>query len=197
MPNDDTRNHEIEADTQPAPVQQQRRRIDGLVANLRHIPARWRVLVPTLALIAALGFAGSYYYLEYRPDRQTDNTVAREVVQAASEGAVAILSYAPDTLSQDFDNAKSRLTGDFLDYYGRFTEQIVAPTAQRGLVTTTAKVIRAATSELHPGSAVVLAFINQKTAGKDHPKPIETGASVLITLVKVNGTWLISKFDPV
>jgi Mce-associated membrane protein len=147
-------------------------------------------------IIAAAGFAASVYFVDYRPDRQTDDAEAHEVIGAASEGAVALLSYSPDSLSRDFANAKSHVTDDFQDYYQRFTEQIVAPTAQRGL-TTTARVVRAAVTELHPNSAVVLAFIDQKTASKDKPEPVKTGSSVRITLTKVEGSWLIAKFDAV
>jgi Mce-associated membrane protein len=69
--------------------------------------------------------------------------------------------------------------------------------AQKGELTTTAKVIRAAVSELHPGSAVVLVFVDQTTASKQKPEPVKTASSVLVTLTKINGSWLIAKFDPV
>ena len=52
---------------------------------------------------------------QYRPDTQTDDAVAQSAVNAARDGTVALLSYKPDTLDQDFDAAKSHLTGDFLD----------------------------------------------------------------------------------
>jgi Mce-associated membrane protein len=58
-------------------------------------------------------------------------------------------------------------------------------------------VVRAAVSELHPNSAVVLVFLNETTASKDKPQPLITPSSVRITLTKVNGSWLISKLDPV
>ncbi len=108
---------------------------------------------------------------------------------------MALLSYSPDSLSRDLANAKSRITDDLEDYYKQFTEQIMAPAAQRGL-TTKVRVVKAAVSELHPNSAVVLVFIDQKTASKDKPEPVKTGSSVRVTLTKVKGSWLIAKFDP-
>jgi Mce-associated membrane protein len=64
-------------------------------------------------------------------------------------------------------------------------------------VKTNAVVVRAAVSELHPNSAVVLVFVNQSTVSKDRPEPSLTSSSVLVTLTKANGKWLISSFNPV
>jgi Mce-associated membrane protein len=84
-----------------------------------------------------------------------------------------------------------------LSYYNQFTEQIVAPAAKQKGVKTTAAVIQSAVSELHPDRAVVLLFVNQSTTSTDKPDPAQRSSSVLVTLAKINGAWLISKFDPV
>jgi Mce-associated membrane protein len=170
------------------------RRIGFQRNKFRQHTARWHSIVLTLLVVAATGLAVQLFVVDYHPDEQTDKASAREVIRAASDGTVALLSYSPDTLSRDFANAKKHLTDDFQDYYKRFTEQIVAPTAQRGLTTET-RVIRAAVSELHPTSAVVLVFINQQTASPDKPQPATTGSSVRVSLRKVNGSWLIANFD--
>ena len=149
-----------------------------------------------LALLAAGGLAAWLYYFQYRPDEQTDAAVAQSAVDAARDGTVALLSYKPDTLNQDFAAAKSHLTGDFLNYYDQFTKQIVTPAAREKAVTTTAQVVGAAASELHPNSAVVLIFVNQATTSKERPDPAMASSSVLVSLTKVHGTWLITKFDP-
>ena len=111
--------------------------------------------------------------------------------------ALPILSYTPDTLDHDFSSAKSHLTGDFLSYYDQFTQQIVAPAAKQKSVKTTAVVLRAALSEFHPNSAVVVLFVNQTTQSKDRPEPTMTSSSVLATMTKANGKWLISSFNPI
>ena len=108
-----------------------------------------------------------------------------------------VLSYSYTALDRDFAKAKSHLTGDFLAYYSKFTEQLVAPTAQQGQLTATAKVIRAAVSDLHPDSAVVLVFVDQTTASVQKKDPEKTQSAVVVTLRKVNDSWLIAKFDPV
>jgi Mce-associated membrane protein len=160
--------------------------------------ARRRPILLAILLVGAIscgGFGAGYFYFVYRPDVQTDNAVAHEVVKAASDGAVALLSYSPTTLDRDFANARSRLTENYLAYYQRFTDQIVGPSAQHGQVTTTATVVKAAVSELHPSSAVVLVFVRQKAASKDRPQPVVTSSSLRVGLVKVRDSWLIEKFD--
>jgi Mce-associated membrane protein len=166
-------------------------------------PARRRLaaipLVPValvLGLLAAGGLAGWLYFAQFRPDKQTDNAVAQSVVNAARDGTVALLSYKPDTLNQDFAAAKSHLTGDFLNYYDQFTKEVVTPAAQTKGVTTTAQVTGAAVSELNPDKAVVLVFIDQATTSKERPDPAMAASSAKVSLAKVHGDWLITKFDP-
>ncbi|GAA4294042.1 hypothetical protein GCM10023161_42940 [Mycobacterium paraffinicum] len=57
--------------------------------------------------------------------------------------------------------------------------------------------IGAAVSELRPESAVVLVLVDQSTTRKDNPDPAMASSSVLVSLARVNGQWLITKFDPV
>jgi Mce-associated membrane protein len=156
----------------------------------------WRSILVAVLVIAALAVAAGVYFLQYRPDRQLDDAAARRAIQAASDGAAAALSYSTNSMDRDFANAKSHLTGEFLKYYDTFTKQIVTPAVQQKHITQTAAVIRAAVSELHPDSAVVLVFLNETTASVDKPQPLITPTSVRITLTKVSGTWLISKLDP-
>jgi Mce-associated membrane protein len=163
--------------------------------------ARRKVKVVPLILIVLLlisgGVATWLYFKQYRPDKQTDASVASAVVNSASEGTVALLSYSPDSLDKDFAAAKSHLSGDFLSYYNQFTEQIVAPAAKQKSLKTNARVLGAAVQELRPNSAVVLVLVDQSTTSKDNPDPSMASSSVLVSLTRVNGNWLITKFDPV
>ena len=158
---------------------------------------QWRSILFAASVVAAMGLAVGLFFFQYRPDRQIDDAAARQALQAASDGAVASLSYSSDSMDRDFANAKSHLTGEFLAYYDKFTKQIVTPTVQQKHITQTAAVVRAAVSELRPDSAVVLVFLNETTTSKDKAQPLTTPSSVRITLTKVNGSWLISKLDPV
>src|SRR5271168_5326395 len=134
-----------------------------------HLLAHWGSILLTAMVIAAVSLAVCLFFLQYRPDRQIDDAAARRAIQAASDGAVATLSYSTENMDRDFANAKSHLTGEFLAYYDTFTKQIVTPAVQQKHITQTAAVVRAAVSELHPNSAVVLVFLNETTASKDKP----------------------------
>lgn len=165
-------------------------------SRIRRYSARWRSIVATTLVIAAVGVAAGVYFTLYRPDKQVGDAASHRAIQEASDGAVAALSYSYDHLNRDFNNAKSHLTGDFLAYFSKFADDVIAPTAQKGQLTATAKVVRAAVSELHPDSAVVLVFVNQTTASAHKKDPETTRSSVLVTLTKVDGSWRIAKFDP-
>lgn len=157
-------------------------------------------LVPILlgvALVASAALASTVYFLLYKPDQQTDTKAAERVVEAASDGTVALLSYAPDTLDQDFTKAKSHLTGDFLSYYTDFTTKVVKPAAEQKKVKTNAKVVQGAAMEVKPESAVVLLFINQTTTSQEIPDGSYSVSSVKVGMSKIDGNWLISSFDPV
>jgi Mce-associated membrane protein len=159
-----------------------------------------RLLVPALLgvlLVASAAFASFIYFTQYRPDQQTNEQVAADVVKAASDGTVALLSYTPESLDKDFANAKSQLTGEFLNYYTKFTTDIVTPAAKQKNVKTSAQIARAAVSDLQPDSAEVLVFINQNTTSKENPDGAFTASSVKVGLTKLDGKWLISSFDPV
>jgi Mce-associated membrane protein len=158
--------------------------------------ARWRVILIVGLTAVAVGLAAGVYYFQYRTDRQIDTTAAATAKKAAEDGTIAVLSYSPQTLSDDITKAKSYLTGDFLKYYTHFTDQIFAAAAQQQQVTTTASVERAAVSDLHPDSAVVLLFVDKESSSRDKPAPETKPATVRATMKKVNGSWLIAQFEP-
>lgn len=158
---------------------------------------RWVNLLLVVGVLVSAGAAGGVYWGLYRPDQLTDAAARAQVTEAAKQATVALLSYAPDTIDEDLANGKSHLTGEFLKYYSEFTEKYVAPASRQRGVKTQATVVRAAVSDMRPGRAVVLAFINQVTSSKDRPEPTQASSSVLVTMVKDGGQWLISEFNPV
>jgi Mce-associated membrane protein len=192
--------HELSGDTTKAPASEpEPTRPDATLlikTYTRRFLARWPLILLTALVIAAIGLAAGLFFGQYRFDRQIDDAARQQAIKAASDGAVALLSYSPDNLNHDFEKAKSHLTGDFLAYYDKFSEQLVAPAAQHMQITQTAKVVRAAVSELHPDSAVILVFLDQTTLSKEKPKPLVTPSGVRVTLNKVKGSWLIAKFEP-
>lgn len=157
-----------------------------------------------LVAVAAIGLvlasvvaAASVYWWLYRPDRLTDAAARQQVVAAAKEGTEALLSYSPENLDADLANAKSHLTGEFLSYYSDFTEKVVAPASRQKGVKTEANVARAAVSQIKPGKADVLVFVNQVSTSKERPTPALSTSSVMVTLEQSGDRWLISGFNPV
>jgi Mce-associated membrane protein len=168
-----------------------------VVTERRGLPRLVLPIVLVVVLVASAAVTAWFYFARYTVDQKVDQHVAASVLQSASDGAVALLSYSPDTLDKDFTNAKARLTGDFLNYYTQFTQQIVTPAAKQKQVKTSAAVVRSAISKLDSSSAEVLLFINQSTVSKENPDGSFTASSVKVEMTKVGNDWLISSFDPV
>ena len=137
------------------------------------------------------------YLTQYQVMRQTGAAVEQAAVAAASSGTVALLSYAPDTIDADLATAKSQMTGEFLTYYSKFTADVVAPAVRDRGVRASARAVDAALMEIQPTEAKVLVFLNQETVSRDRPEPAYTASSVIVSLAKVDGEWLISAFNPV
>ncbi|WP_020104733.1 hypothetical protein [Nocardia sp. 348MFTsu5.1] len=168
-------------------------------SDIRRPTRRARLGTVALALLVAASLitAAATYFFLYAPDKHTDSGAKESAIAAANSGTVALLSYSPDTLTEDLAAAKTNLTGEFLTYYTEFTEKVVAPAAQQNSVDTQTEVVRSAVSDIDKDSATVLVFINQTTTSTDKPDPALTASSVRVTLSKVDGTWKISAFDPV
>jgi Mce-associated membrane protein len=163
--------------------------------------AAWLVLVIALvgATVGAELLGGWQMQLKSRQllpvaDRVADRQAA---IQTASTGTVKMLTYSPDTLEQDFSAAEALLTGDFLTYYKQFTSTTVAPAAREKGLTTSATISGAGVESLTSQKGSVLIFVNQTTTSRDKLSPTVSASSVQVGLSKVNGAWLIDKFDPV
>ncbi len=187
-------------DQAPAPTERSRLRLPHLPRVLRVLrvlrDSRIATAILVMLVVISGGVASWLYFKQYRPDQQTDPNVRQAVVSSASDGTTALLSYSSDTLDQDFASAKSHLAGDFLTYYVQFTQQSVGPMAKEKSMKTAARVTGAAVSELRPDSAVVLVFVDQTTTTKDS-QPSLAVSNVLVTMTRINGKWLITKFNPV
>ncbi|OBB75698.1 hypothetical protein [Mycobacterium sp. 852014-52144_SCH5372336] len=150
-------------------------------------------VLPALALLLA-GGAG---YLKWVDNSVRNADAARaESVQAAKDSTVAMLSYKPDTVEQQLNDARSLLTGEFEESYTGLINDVVIPGAQQKQISAVASVPAAASVSADSEEAVVLVFVNQTVVmGQD--APTDTASSVRVTLEKIDGDWLISKFEPV
>jgi Mce-associated membrane protein len=180
---------EVEPDDEPdeAPETKRERR-----------PIAWPRLLafgvlPGIALLLALT-AGYFKWVDQSAD---DLALARtESVRVASEDAVALLSYKADSADKDLGAARERLTGDFKDAYTTLTREVVIPGAKEKHISAVAKVNAAASVSATANHAVVLLFVNQ-TVTIGEGAPTDTQPVIRVTLDKVNGRWLVSRFDPV
>ncbi|WP_052740682.1 twin-arginine translocation pathway signal [Mycobacterium sp. UM_Kg1] len=159
--------------------------------------ARWVAAVLGGLLVASAALTAWLYFGVLRADQQLGPEAEQAVMAAAADGAVAVLTYSPKTLEQDFSAAQSHLTGDFLAYYTDFTQKVVTPAAREKDVQTVAAVVRKGIISLRPSSAEVLIFLNQTTISKAVPDGSYSMSSVKVGLEKHEGRWLISSFDPV
>lgn len=150
-------------------------------------------VLPLLVMALAMG-AG---LLKFWDSSARASQIARvESVEAAKESVVAMLSYQPETVEAELATAQSRLIGDFRDSYADLTRDVVIPGAKQRRISTIAHVPAAASVSATPGRAVVLVFVNQSAVvGSD--APTDTASTIRVTLEKVDGSWLISGFDPI
>ncbi|MGO9380656.1 MAG: hypothetical protein ACLP4W_00825 [Mycobacterium sp.] len=149
--------------------------------------------LPALALLLALASG----YFKWVVGSADDLALARtESVRVAGEDAVALLSYKPDSVDKDLGAARERLTGDFKDAYTTLTREVVIPGAKEKHISAVAKVNAAAPVSVSANHAVVLLFVNQTVTIGDGA-PTDTQPVIRVALDKVNGRWLVSRFDPV
>ncbi|WP_232327311.1 hypothetical protein [Mycobacterium sherrisii] len=150
-------------------------------------------VLPALALLVALA-AGYFRWVVGSAD---ELAVARsESVRAASDGTVALLSYHPDSADQELGAARDRLTGEFKDAYNALIHEVVIPGAKEKHISSVAKVTAASSVSTSSDHAVALLFVNQTVTIGDGA-PTDTQPVITVTLDKVNGRWLVSRFDPV
>lgn len=150
-------------------------------------------LLPALALLLTVGAA---FLKWHESSARGAELAAAQSVQAASDITVTLLSYRPDTVDKDLGDARSRLTGEFLDSYTSLTNDVVIPGAKQQRISAVATVPAAASVSASENHAVVMVFVNQSTiVGSD--APTDTASTVKVTLERIGGRWLISEFEPV
>lgn len=150
-------------------------------------------VIPAVALLLAM-VAG---YLKWQDNSvRNANAAADEAVQVAKDSTVAMLSYQPETVEQQLNEARNLLTGEFAESYTGLINDVVIPGAKEKQISAVASVPAAAPVSADLDDAVVLVFLNQTVVvGQD--APTDSASSVRVTLEKVDGRWLISQFEPV
>lgn len=188
----------------PKDFDQARVDVGPIAAAVTDPPTRWRRRRTRIGVLAfgilpatAMTLALCAGYAKWRNDTIRDSEVASvQSMHAATDGAVAILAYQPDTVERELNAARSRLTGDFLDSYSALINNIVIPGSKQRKISAVATVPAAGIVSVDNKRAVVLVFVDQTTTIGNDP-PINSASSVRVTLDKVDNRWLISGFDPV
>jgi Mce-associated membrane protein len=152
-------------------------------------------VVLALAVLATAGF-GAWQAVRAEPVPPADSAQARQVViDVAKSSAVKMLSYTPENVETQTREAAEGMTGAFRNYYTQFTHDVVVPAAKSKGVDTSATVPGAAVESLSADAATLILFINQSTTSAA-AAPTTANSSVRLGLQKINGAWLIAKFDP-
>lgn len=156
---------------------------------------RWRGICIGL-VVTGLAVSTSWLGLIHRGDAAAAE--ARETVApAAAEAARAVLSYKPDTVTDDLARARSHLYGDFASYFSRLGTDVVIPAAQQRHMSSTATVTATSVASADRTEAVALVFVNQVTTSADQQQPTVTSSSLRLRLVRVDGRWLVTELDTV
>lgn len=188
---DETVADELDADEPVADEPAAAARPGGRRSRLAKVLAFGVLPVLVLVLVSA---AGWLTYLGIATS--TIDTARAEAVQTAKDSTAALLTYQPDTVEQQLTDARNLLTGEFKDSYTGMTTDMVIPGAKQQRISAVATVPRAAAVSVDPKRAVVLVFVNQ-TVSVGEEAPSQSLSSVRVTLEKLEGKWLISKFEPV
>jgi len=167
---------------------------DGPSAREQHGPQRsgTRLLAGLLALtLSALTAFGLVAY-RVRDDQRVE-TARDQAVAAAHDNAEAILSYDYRHLDADFAAARAKLTGGFARDYKVTTTKLVRPGAEQYHVVVKAEVAAQSVVSATADQVVVLLFVNQTTTSTRLDGPRVDLNRVRLTLVKVDGRWLVNK----
>jgi Mce-associated membrane protein len=151
-----------------------------------------RLLAGLLALtLSALTAFGLVAY-RVRSDQHIE-TARDQALAAAHDNAEVILSYDYRHLDANFAAARATLTGGFARDYKVTTTKLVRPGAEQYHVVVKAEVAAQSVVSASADQVVVLLFVNQTTTSTRLDGPRVDLNRVRLTLVKVDGRWLVNK----
>lgn len=164
-------------------------------------PRRLLTVVLGILLVAGLAAVGVLGW-QYQDGRQAQSARA-EALAAAQKAAPAVLSYDYRHLDRDFTAARTHLTGDFRDEYGKTTKTVVGPTAEkyRGVVKATVAAPAsgaapaASVVSASPDEVVVLIFVNQVTRSTQVSGSRVDLNRVRMTMSRTADGWKVSAVD--
>lgn len=159
----------------------------------------WRksVVFGVVPLVAILLAAGAGFLKWHEGSVASARAAGGEATQAARDATIALLSYDPATVETKLvATAHNLLTGEFQGAYTSLITGVVIPGAKEKQISAVATVPAVALVSASRNHAQVLAFVDQ-TVVIGAGAPTATASSVQVTMDRVNGRWLVSKFQPV
>ncbi|MET9827982.1 hypothetical protein ABZ078_01440 [Streptomyces sp. NPDC006385] len=164
---------------------------------------RRRLLAAILVVLLVAGLvAAAVLGRQYQDARRTE-TARTEALAAARTAAPTVLSYDYRHLDRDFARARTHLTGDFRDEYGKTTKTVVGPTAEkyRGVVKATVAAPgaggapAASVVSASPDKVVVLLFVNQVTESTQVSGSRVDLNRVRMAMTHTDEGWKVSAVD--
>ena len=99
--------------------------------------------------------------------------------------------------NKDFAAAEKGLTARFTPSYEHTTATSVTPLATKYKATSNASVAAAGVSQAGPNTVDVLVFVDQTVTNTQLQHPRLDRSRIKVTMVKVNGRWLVDNLQPI
>ncbi|HUS21754.1 MAG TPA: hypothetical protein VMZ66_07075 [Aeromicrobium sp.] len=186
---------EIE-DTAPAESVEATPTTDASVTLLHS--RRLTAILAALALLAAAGVGIAWWQAEHSsaisaPDGSLVGDAPRsEAVIAAADLTQRALSYDYRSLANDMEVARARMTPSFRKQYNSTMAQVRANTLKNKIVLQ-ADVVASSIITATEHKAQLLVFVNQTTSAKATKAQQLDRNSLVITLVRGKGDWMLSE----
>ncbi|MEV0563710.1 hypothetical protein [Dactylosporangium sp. NPDC050588] len=147
------------------------------------------VVALALAIALGLGLAGAGWY-EHQQAHQRDVAV-RQSLAAATAAAQAIFSYDYRSFDTSVANARTFVTGQFADEYGRTTAAL-KPNAVSEQAIVRAAVSASGVVSAGPERVELLLYLNQYRRNTNITGEKVDQNRVVLTMVPVDGAWKVS-----
>jgi Mce-associated membrane protein len=122
---------------------------------------------------------------------------ARAAMAAATVDLRNILSYNYTTLPADFALAEKGMTANFRKTYVTTTQNSVTPVAAKTHTISTASVAAAGVQTSSVNAATVLVFADQTVQNSLLANPRLDRSRDVVSMVRINGHWLVSDVKPI
>jgi Mce-associated membrane protein len=149
-------------------------------------------VIAALVAVAVLGFLGP------DPQGRGDEAQRRQIQLATSDAVSALMTFAPQTLTDQQRRVGPRLTGRLLLEFRSQGPGVVLPTAVQSGAQMSADVVATAVNRMSSDSARVLVFANQNITlpAADPPQQV-VAVTRWADMRKVDGNWLLAGLQPV